>query len=46
MELVVPGVTAKGEVVNPEKEAVNVESGEVLSDTKELYRKLKKKLDG
>jgi hypothetical protein len=37
-------VTARGETVSPDKELVNVEGGEVLSDTKELYRNLKKRI--
>jgi hypothetical protein len=44
VELVVPGVIAKGEVISPEKAIVNVEDGVVLSDTKELYRNLKKRI--
>ena len=42
VEMVVPGVTARGTVINPETEVVNVTNGEVMSDTKELYRNLKK----
>jgi hypothetical protein len=42
VEMAVPGITAKGEVVSPEKTLVNIETGEVFSDTKELYRNLKK----
>ncbi|MCE5345345.1 MAG: hypothetical protein LLG13_03505 [Bacteroidales bacterium] len=44
VEMVLPGVTAKGVVVSPDKAVVDVEKGEVLSDTKELYRNLKKKI--
>jgi hypothetical protein len=44
VEMVVPGVTARSAVISPETEVVNVESGEVLSDTKELYRNLKKRI--
>ena len=44
VEIVVPGVIAKSAVVSPETEVVNVEKGEVLSDTKELYRNLKKQI--
>jgi hypothetical protein len=44
VELVVPGVTNKGETVGPDKEVANMEGGEVLSDTKELYRSLKKRI--
>jgi hypothetical protein len=41
--MVLPEVTAKGDlVVSPDKAVVNTESGEVLSDTRELYRNLKK----
>jgi hypothetical protein len=42
VEMVVPGVTARGAVISPETEVVNVANGEVMSDTKELYRNLKK----
>jgi hypothetical protein len=44
VEMVVPGVTAKGAVISPETSVVNIEKGEVLSDTKELYRNLKKQI--
>ena len=44
VEMVVPGVTAKSVVISPETAVVNVENGEVLSDTKELYRNLKKRI--
>ena len=40
-----PEGTAKGDVViSPDKTMVNVEGKEVLSDTKELYRNLKKRI--
>ena len=44
VEMVVPGMPAKGAFISPETEVVNIESGEVLSDTKELYRNLKKQI--
>jgi hypothetical protein len=44
VEMVLPDATAKGNIVtNPDKTVVNIESGEVLSGTKELYRNLKRK---
>ena len=44
VEMVLPEGTAKGDVViSPDKTMVNVEGKEVLSDTKELYRNLKKR---
>lgn len=43
METVIPGVTPKGDIIASTDEViVNQENGEVLSDTKELYRNLKK----
>ncbi len=44
VEMVVPGVTARGTVISPETEVVNIANGEVISDTKELYRNLKKQI--
>ncbi len=45
VEMVLPGGTAKGDmVISADKTIVDLESGEVLSDTKELYRNLKKKI--
>ena len=44
IEMVLPDGTVKSDmVVRPDKAIVNTESGEVLSDTRELYRNLKKK---
>jgi hypothetical protein len=43
IEMVLPEGTAKRDMtVNPDNEVVNTDRGEVLSDTKELYRNLKK----
>jgi len=42
VELVVPGVVARGATVTPDEQLVNVAAGEVISDTKEMYRNLKK----
>ena len=45
VELVLHGGTAKGDmVISPDKTVVDLERGEVLSDTEELYRNLKKKI--
>jgi hypothetical protein len=45
VEMVLPDGTAKRNmVISPDKTVVDVETGEVLSDTKELYRNLKKKI--
>jgi hypothetical protein len=45
VEMVLPGMTGKGDmVIKPEEFAVDVDKGEVLSDTRELYRNLKKKI--
>jgi hypothetical protein len=45
VEMILPGMTAKGDlVVDPDKTIVDVKSGEVLSDSKELYRNLNKKI--
>jgi hypothetical protein len=44
VEIVVPGMIAKGAVAKPETELVNIANGEVLSDTRELYRNLKKQI--
>jgi hypothetical protein len=44
VEMIVPGVTAKGTAISPETEVVNVANGEVTSDTRELYRNLKKQI--
>ena len=44
-ESVFPGMDYKGDIIVGNDEAVvNIESGEVLSDTKELYRSLNKKI--
>lgn len=41
VETVLPGITAKGDmVVAPDEAVVDQQSGEVLSDTRELYRNL------
>jgi len=42
VEMVVPGIKAKGEAVSPNSPLVNPEQKEVMSDTKELYRNLDK----
>lgn len=45
VEMVLPGMTGEGDiVVNPDESIVDVDKGEVLSDTKELYRNLNKKI--
>ncbi len=45
VEMVLPGMTGKGDIViNPDEFVVDVDKREVLSDTKELYRNLKKKI--
>jgi len=45
VEMVLPGGTGKGDmVINPDKAVVDVDKREVLSDTKELYRNLNKKI--
>jgi hypothetical protein len=44
LEMVIPGVEARADmVVGPDKQLVDTDKGEVLSDTKQLYRNLKKK---
>lgn len=45
IEIVLPDEEAKGElVIGPDETIVDIETGEVLSVTKELYRNLKKKI--
>jgi hypothetical protein len=45
VEMILPGVKGKGDIViSPNEIVVDVEKGEVLSDTRELYRNLKKKI--
>ncbi|MDY0099432.1 MAG: hypothetical protein RBR81_09530 [Bacteroidales bacterium] len=44
VEMIVPGIAPRASVISPETQAVNIESGEVISDTKELYRNLKKQI--
>ncbi|MCK9410667.1 MAG: hypothetical protein M0Q53_00105 [Prolixibacteraceae bacterium] len=44
-EIIFPGMKETGKkIVGPDEAVVNLESGEVLSDTKELYRNLTKKI--
>ncbi|RIH64723.1 hypothetical protein D1164_13885 [Mariniphaga sediminis] len=44
-ESVIPGMNCKGDlIVRPDEAVLNIEKGEVLSDTKELYRNLNKKI--
>ena len=44
IEMVLPGAEARADtVVSPETQLVDTDQGEVLSDTKQLYRNLKKK---
>jgi len=44
IEMILPGVETRADmVVNHDKQLVDAEKGEVLSDTRELYRNLKKK---
>ena len=45
VKTILPGVKANGDIiVAPDEAVVDLESGEVLSDTKELYRNLNKKI--
>jgi hypothetical protein len=45
VEMLWPAAKAKGDVVvSPDKQIVNVDKGEVFSDTKELYRNVNKKI--
>ena len=45
VEMVLPGLTAKGDiVVKPDDTVVDLDMGEVLSDTKEIYRNLIKRI--
>jgi len=41
-EMIVPGVKSGTSFVSPDTELVKTETGEVMSDTRELYRNLKK----
>ncbi len=44
VETVLPGMAARADkIVGPEKQLVDTDKGEVLSDTRELYRNLNKK---
>lgn len=45
VEMVLPGMKGNGDlVISPDEFVVDVDKGEVLSDTKELYRNIKKKI--
>ncbi|MGI6574091.1 MAG: hypothetical protein ACOX19_12030 [Fermentimonas sp.] len=45
VETVLPGMNFKGDItVKPEEEVVDIKHGEVLSDTKELYRNLNERM--
>jgi hypothetical protein len=45
IETVLPGMTAKGDILTkPDVAVIDLESDEILSDTKQLYRNLRKKI--